>query len=200
MKIKCLAKISALLAMMSFILISSVFASWVYAEYPPANARTEIGLSLIEFTYTPEEVLPGHEVGSLNQNHQEVVYNITDHIKYGLNTQSKPLLSNYLNSNGIVYSNQKATGGNLKFLGDESESLMWVVKKETDTEYSIYTFLNDEVTSNNLNVIISVYKTKCVYQDGLWQNVRSFMGEAPIARISNIITINVDEWKEIKAN
>lgn len=198
MFMKHLAKISALLALLSTMLITSVFASWVYSAYPPTDKDMSFGLSLIEFVYKPEEVLPGHEVGYLDQNHQEVIYNITDHIKYGLNYQDKPLLSNYLNSNGIVYSNQKATGGNLKFLGDESESLMWVVEKDTDTVYYIYTFLDDNVDSSHLNTIITVYKTMCVYKDGLWQNERAFLGQAPIARISGIMTINVNEWKEIQ--
>ncbi len=198
MLIKHLAKISALLALLSTMLITSVFASWVYSEYSPSDKETDLGLSMIEFVYKPEEVLPGHEVGSLDHNHQEVIYNVTDHIKYGLNYQSKPVLSNYLNEYGIVYSNQKTTGGNLKFLGDESESLMWVIKKDTDTLYYIYTFEDDYVTSSNLNMIITVYKTKCVYKDGLWQNERAFIGEAPIVRVSGIMTINVDEWKEMQ--
>ncbi len=198
MLIKHLAKISALLALISTMLITSVFASWVYAEFSPKDHETNFDLSMIEFVYKPEEVLPGHEVGYLNQNHQEVIYNITDHIKYGLNYQQKPLLSNYLNQNGIVYSNQKATGGNLKFLGDESESLMWVVEKDTDTIYYIYTFEEEQVTSSNLNLLITVYKTKCVYKDGLWQNERAYVGEAPIARVSGIMTINVSKWQEIQ--
>ena len=196
--IKCLAKISMLLALLSTMLITSVFASWVYSAYPPTDKDMGLGLSLIEFVYKPEEVLPGHEVGYLDQNHQEVIYNITDHIKYGLNYQDKPLLTNYLNQNGIVYSNQKATGGNLKFLGDESESLMWVIEKDTDTIYYIYTFEEEQVTSSNLNLLITVYKTKCVYKDGLWQNERAYVGEAPIAMVSGIMTINVDGWKEIQ--
>ncbi len=198
MLIKHLAKISALLALISTTLITSVFASWVYAEYSPDDYETNFGLSMVEFVYKPEEVLPGHEVGYLDHNHQEVIYNITDHIKYGLNYQQKPVLTNYLNENGVVYSNQKTTGGNLKFLGDESESLMWVIKKDTDTVYYIYTFEDEKVVSSNLNLLITVYKIKCVYKDGLWQNERAFIGEAPIARVSGIITINVDEWQEIK--
>lgn len=198
MKIKLFTKVSALLALLSTIMVTSVYASWLYAEFPPQNIEQSLGLNMAEFIYTPEEVLPGHEVGTLGENHQEVIYNITDHIKYGLNYQQKPLLSNYLEQNGVVYSNQKATGGNLKFLGDESESLMWVIKKETDTEYSIYTFANEYVTSSNLNLVIAVFKTKCVYENGLWVNVRAFVGEAPIARVSGIITIDINEWKEMK--
>lgn len=194
--IKCLAKISMLLALLSTMLITSVFASWVYATNPATSKTIDIPISLIEFIYTPEEVLPGHEVGHLHQNHQEVVYNITDHVKYGLNYQQKPLLTNYLNQNGVVYSNQKATGGNLKFLGDESESIMWIVYKETDTEYHIFTFTDDRVNSSNVNYVKEVYKTKCVYENGTWQNVRAFKGEAPVAEIDNLYTINYEVWKE----
>lgn len=50
-----------------------------------------------------------------------------------------------------LISNQKAMGGNLKFLGDESEPLMWIVEKDTNTIYYIYTFEDKQVTSSKFN-------------------------------------------------
>ena len=181
---------------MLFAIIPSVYATWYYAGHAPQEVRSSFDTSMNQFGYTPEEVLPGHEVGSLGQNHQEVVYNITDHKTYGLNNQKKPVLTEYLNQNGIVYSNQKTSGGNLKFLGDESESIMWVVEKETDSEYMLYTFLKDHVDSDYLGQSITVYKTKCVKENGVWTNVRSFTGTAPIVRISGLLTIDVNQWKD----
>ncbi|MBO5889271.1 MAG: hypothetical protein J6Q58_03940 [Clostridia bacterium] len=196
MKIKSLIRLFIAVVLLSILFIPSVLATWIYAENPIQDEIAGINVSLLDFPFKPEEILPGHEVGDLDLNHQEVVNNVTNLRQYGLNEDNKKSLKNYLVTyGGVVYSNQPGiTCGNLKFVGDESELLMWIVVKESETECSIYTFSKETINRYNEGDAVVVYKTKCLYENGEWNNVRSYTGESYVTEISGFYSISIARW------
>ncbi len=196
MKTKLLLKVFLLLTLISTLFIPSAFATWNYAVEQTPTIHNDINTALVEFIYKPEEVLPGHEVGYLGTNHQEVIENVANLTKYGLNSKDKKSLLNYLEDlGGIVYSNHPGiTGGNLKFVGDESGQLMWAVVQDSETQCSIYTFSKEKINGSYKNQTVTVYKTICLYQNDKWENVRAYTGESIVIQTLGIYTIDVKGW------
>jgi hypothetical protein len=116
-----------------------------------------------------------------------------------LNATSKPIVLNLLlKEKGVVYSDQKVSGGNLKHMllgSSDVDKLMFVMQYVTDTEFAAYTFSGNDAVYANMDAYISVYKTQIIYQDGQWESVRSFTGQAKVFRPATVdISVNVETW------
>ena len=82
-------------------LTMSVNAQWLYHDPTIMfNQGVDTSVNLVEFEYTPEEVLPGGSGNTeqviVGQNHLMLIKNIVDHVTYGLNATSKPIVKELL--------------------------------------------------------------------------------------------------------
>ena len=187
--------------------ISGVFATWIYAGEPADSVQGEIELGINEFDYSPEAILPGGDNDiqvEVGQNHLWLIENIVNHVSYGLNATSKPIVRELLEDGaGVVYSNQSVSGGNLKHMlvNDSSmEDLDFAVKYETDTFYTAFTFPSKYLTSSSVGATIEAYKTDIFYENGKWIAKTSYFGSVKVARVrggnKQIISIDVSSWIE----
>lgn len=158
--------------------IGGVFATWYYVDDNVLNVDEYLNVSLSEFVWKPEEILPTDSV--IGENHLALIELILNENEkgYGLNYDKKNVLESYLNSEGIVLSNQKTSGGNIKFVSDETSQLYYIVEKISNTLYYAYTFsyvdLNSAVGTDKE---IPVYRTILEKTDK-WRAPRSFLGYA----------------------
>ena len=92
------------------------------------------------FDWAPEEILPTES--QIGENHLMLIELILNEKSkgYGLNYDQKNVLESYLNSKGIIFSNQKTSGGNIKFVSDETDQLYYCIEKISNTTYYAYTF------------------------------------------------------------
>lgn len=120
--------------------VGGVFATWYYTYETVQNTQEDLSVSLSEFEWKPEQILPTEsEIGENHLALIELIMNESDK-GYGLNYDSKQVLEGYLDRYGLVFSNQKVSGGNLKFVSDETDQLYYCVEKISDTMYYVYTF------------------------------------------------------------
>ncbi len=183
-----------LLCLITALSVGGVYATWKYSESSPTPKEQNIGLSLSVFEYTPEEILPGGSENTgevqLGQNHFAVVDLIVNSAGngYSLNN-SNSLLHNLLEDKPAVYSNQKTSGGNLKFILDpqnNTHNLYYCLQKVTDTLYYAYTFnIDDLSTAGGTDLEIPVYRTSIEKTDS-WKATVSHIGYAKIVRLSDI--------------
>ena len=97
---------------------------------------------------------------------------------YGLNYDNKHVLEGYLDRYGLVFSNQKVSGGNLKFVSDETNQLYYCVEKISDTMYYAYTFSFSDLNSvKGTATVMPVYRTVLEKTD-IWRAPRSYFGYA----------------------
>ncbi len=202
--------IIAVLIMVSTLVVG-VNAEWIYPDMSiNFGEEADFNVELNEFEYTPEEVLPGgdnNEQIEVGENHLLLIKNIVDHITYGLNATSKPIVRELLEDGvAVVYSNQNVSGGNLKhMLIDDSsmDRLDFAVKYETDTLYSTFTFASMYLYDSYVGQTIDVYKTDMVYENGKWVAKRSSKGTVKVANVKGgnkqIINIDVYSWAEQKS-
>ena len=158
--------------------IGGVFATWYFAEAPAKSVTDTMGITLSEFVWKPVEILPTES--EIGENHLALIELILNENEkgYGLNYDSKNVLEGYLNRYGVVFSNQKTSGGNLKFVSDETNQLYFCVEKVSDTIYYAYTF-----SRNDLSMAIGTYTAIPVYRTVLektdiWRAPRSYFGYA----------------------
>ena len=172
-----------LMALLLVFSVSGVYATWIYVEIPLDPAEQQIGLSLLEFDYTPEEILPGgdNEAPEIGQNHLALIDLILNDRNYGLNYGSKTTLHDYLEDKGVVYSNQKVSGGNLRHLlnpTDNTHNMYYCLEKVSDTVYYAYTFSMDDLsTAGGSTVEIVAYRTVFEKTDQ-WNATTSHYGYA----------------------
>ncbi len=185
-----------LLPLMAVLLVFSVggvYATWLYAETSPMPVENTVGVSLSVFDYPPEEILPGGELeeAPLGENHFSLIDLILNEKQkgYGLNIDDDVVLHKYLNSDGTVYSNQKISGGNLKFILDpknNTHGLYYCLEKITDTEYYAYTFSTDALaTAGGSSVEIDAYRTILEKTD-IWRATKSYLGYAQTKSLANL--------------
>ena len=134
--------------------IGGVYATWNYAAYNSAPVDMEVSVNLGEFYFAPEEVLPDdEEVSAAGQNHIDLLQLILYESSkgYGLNINKKPIVHNYLKNPGdVVYCDQKTTGGHLKFMLDDNNTvnrLFFCIEKVSDVVYYAYTFSYEELVT-----------------------------------------------------
>lgn len=185
-------KILFLILCFSLILqVGGVFATWRYAEISPQPTEQTVNLAVSPFEYPPEEILPGGEMeeAELGQNHFALIDLILNESNkgYGLNYNNNVVLHQYLKKQAVVYSNQKVSGGNLKFILDpknNTHGLYYCIEKVSETEYYAYTFSVDELsTSSGSDTEIIAYRTALV-KDGKWKASASYLGFAKTKSLS----------------
>ena len=158
--------------------IGGVFAMWYYVEDSAESVTDTMGITISEFEWAPDEILPTEsEIGESHLALIELILNENEK-GYGLNYDKKNVLEGYLNQYGVVFSNQKTSGGNLKFVSDETNQLYYCVEKVSDTLYYAYTF-----SRNDLSMAIGTYTAIPVYRTVLektdkWHAPRSYFGYA----------------------
>ena len=177
--------LSLLLCLLVIFSIGGVFATWHYAELSPQSVSTDVNVSLSLFEYPPEEILPGGDLeeAPLGENHFALIDLILNERNkgYGLNINNNVLLHQYLRKQPVVYSNQKVSGGNLKFILDpknNTHGLYYCLEKKTDTLYYAYTFSTDALATNGgSDSEIVAYRTNLEKTDK-WYATVSYMGYA----------------------
>lgn len=182
-----------LLLLLILFSIGGVYAVWVYAELPAAPAEQTIACSILAFEYPPETILPGGEIeeSELGENHYYLIDLILNESNkgYGLNYSDNVALHKYLNDDGVVYSNQKISGGNLKFILDpknDTQGLYYCLEKVSDTEYYAYTFSTNELLNvGGLDMEMVVYRTTLLKTDE-WEATTSYMGYAKAKSLNNL--------------
>ena len=183
-----------LLCFLTLCTFGGVFATWRYASYGAMPVSTEFSASLSVFDYTPDEILPGgsNEEAELGGDHFALIQLILyeDDKDYGLNINKNALIHQYLRSNSVVYSNQKISGGNLKFILDpqnNTHGLYYCIAKVSDTEYLCYTYaISDLATVCGTDVEMPAYCTTLLKTDGVWQATTSYLGYVKTASLSDL--------------
>ena len=173
--------------------IGGVFATWKYAELSPEEENQEIGMSLSAFEYPPEQILPGGDTtgAEVGENHNKLIDLVLNEAKkgYGLNINNNVLIHQYLKNNKVIYSNQKISGGNLKFILDPNNNthgLYYCVEKVNDSLYYCYTFDVDSLaTASGTDMYIEVYRTSMVKTDK-WRATTSYLGVAQTKSLSDM--------------
>ncbi len=202
-----------IIALISVISVGGVYATWMYAEEHPMPKETSVGVSIEVFDYPPEQMLPGggENTGEvqLGQNHFMVIDLIVNKAKNGYHlNNSGSVLHDFLDERGVVYSNQKTGGGNMKFVIDpkyNTHKVYFVLVKDTDSLYYAYTFDTDALaTAGGSNLEISVYKTKIEKIDGVWDATVTHIGQAQTVSLRDMgydamsqtigYTIRYDTW------
>lgn len=171
--------------------IGGVFATWHYAYGTVANVKEDLSVSLSEFEWKPDEILPTES--EIGENHLALIELILNENKkgYGLNYDNKHVLEEYLENHRIIFSNQKVTGGNLKFVSDETNQLYYCVEKISDTMYYAYTFSYPDLNSvKGTTTVMPVYRTVLEKTD-VWRATRSYFGYAQTKSLRNFGTENV---------
>lgn len=182
------------LALIMTLTVSGAFAVWIYTSPGGDPTSAEMGISLSVFDYTPDEILPGgsNEEAELGGDHFALIQLILyeDDKDYGLNINKNALIHQYLRSNSVVYSNQKISGGNLKFILDpqnNTHGLYYCIAKVSDTEYLCYTYaISDLATVCGTEVEMPAYRTTLLKTDGVWQATTSYLGYVKTASLSDL--------------
>ena len=172
--------------------VGGVFATWIFTFEDVEETEDGFSISLSEFEWKPEQILPTES--EIGENHVVLVELILNENKkgYGLNYDNKHVLESYLNSKGLIFSNQKTTGGNMKFVSDESDQLYYCVEKVSDTVYHAYTFAYSDLSSvdSGSTATIPVYKTVLEKTD-IWRAPRSYFGYAQTKSLSYFSAANL---------
>ena len=204
--------IPLLLCLMIIFSFGGVYATWQYAEASPAPTLKGVGISISEFNYPPEEILPGGEGNGgeveLGENHLVLVRLIVDEAEKGYNlNNSNSIIHSLLEMDEQMHSNQKVTGGNLKFVLDaknNTHKLYYSIEKASDTMYYIYTYTVDELaTKGGTDMELTVYRTTVV-KTNVWEATDSHLGYAKTVSLSSLgfsavsqssnYTIDVSTW------
>ena len=165
--------------------VGGVYAGWLYADEPIESQEGAMGVNISVFDYTPEEILPGGdvEIPNAGQNHHALIELILNESQkgYGLNYSDNVVLHKYVKQQGVVYSNQKVSGGNLKFILDaknNTHGLYYCVEWVSSTMYYTYTFSTDELTMHaGTQTEIVAYRTVFVVESGKWIATTSHYGK-----------------------
>lgn len=188
-------------AMIFLISVSSVLAVWKYAQ-AALSESVSVGVTLSEFLWTPEELLPSDTPG---ENHVVLLGEILENIKVGLNA-SKDTLEQAVNQYGTLYSQQKIQGGTLKHLlaSSDTANLEFVMEYVSDSEYFLYTFSDDALLAGTVDITqITVYRTTLEKESGTWKTVAAAQGYSTIRTCpTGDFSIDPAEWTpgEIPAN
>ncbi|MBQ8839910.1 MAG: hypothetical protein IJ004_01085 [Clostridia bacterium] len=193
--------------------IGGVYATWNYATYPIQSVHQNLGVTLSEFHYPPEEILPGGDNDSeveLGGNHYTVVKLIVDEAGrgYSLN-DANSIIHSLLESYDSIYSNQKISGGNLKFILDpknNTHKLYYAMERISEDIYYIYTYsIDDLATVGGTDLELPVYRTEVNKIDGTWTLYDSHIGYAKSVELSSLgfssmsqtlnYVIDVSSWR-----
>ena len=201
-----------LLCLMTFVTIGGVYATWTFADEAMTPDTETMGVKLSVFDYAPEEILPGGDVveSELGENHFKLIDLILNERDkgYGLNINNNVVLHKYIRNKGVVYSNQKVSGGNLKFILDSKNNthgLYYCLEKVSDTVYYAYTFSTEILdTIGGTDAELVVYRTILEKTDK-WYATKSYLGYAKTKSLSDLgvsadpnsipYSIDVSTWR-----
>lgn len=204
MKIKIRLAAVTLLLLLSSIAIPGVMAYWSYAAGLPPH---ESGLSatLMPFAYKPEEILPQDPEHA--ENHMVVIEMILNEPNGGLNsTQGNKAMflhRNLQDYDGVLYSQQKVTGGNLMnlFTTETAANIYFVIQTVSDTEIAVYTMSKPMVDSSGIGDTMTVYRTLIRKNGRTWSAEEAVVGYAKLkqVRVTGMTLLSFDprlgEWK-----
>ena len=184
----------SLLAIMIILCVGGVSATWKYAEISPTPQDQFMNVDIAIFEYPPEQILPGGNENDgeviLGNDHFRLVNLITNEAGkgYSLNSNNS-LLNSLLEKSSVVYSNQKVSGGNLKFVLDEKNNtfgLYYTIEKIDDNLYYVYTFsIDDLATISGTNFEMCVYRTT-VKKTDTWAATVSHIGYAKTIKLTDV--------------
>ena len=201
--------ITALIALLS---VGGVYATWHFSDTQPEAVQEEVNITMMDFEFAPEQLLPGgteEEEVEIGENHfalMDLVLNESDK-GYGLNINNNVLIHQYLKNKSVIYSNQKVSGGNLKFILDPSNNthgLYYCIEKKSNTEYYCYTFATSDLSKyGGTNQEIVAYRTLLLKTD-IWRATTSAYGHAQVRRVTDLgpsadpqsipYTIDITTW------
>lgn len=179
-----------------FASVNGVFATWFMAEESPTPINKSQSITLSEFVWKPEEILPSVTPG---QNFLDLYESILENNKGGLNSSKDTLKNAVLKaSNGLVYCNQNVQGGNLKhlFTTEASRELDFIVQYVSDTNFKLYTYKNADTNGAVGTTQIQVYMTILVQENNVWVGQETQLGMATLQYFpnTNFIAIDVSTW------
>ena len=193
----------------TFLFCSGIVGVYAFWSYPLMNEEdTErVELSLTDFLYKPEEVLPDEEEDSeLQRNHMDIIWELLFNSKMGLNSK-KDSLADSVEQHGLLHYLENVQGGNLKHLIDVTDggkNLGFVLEYIDETQFYGYTFyridqeLGTRITVYRTLFMINNDKSVDVNDDGKmdeWIAHSSIQGTAFSAKLSgNQCTILNTSW------
>ena len=186
--LRCIALFCCVVILGSF---GGVYATWLYAQANADSIEANVDSDLVEFVWKPENLLPTES--QIGENHLALIDLIMNEKSkgYGLNYDKKNVLESYLNDEGYIFSNQKTSGGNVKFVSDDTNQLYYCIEKVTDTMYYAYTFAYSELAAaGGTSSTITVYRTVLEKTDK-WRAPRSYLGYAPTIKLSDMGASNM---------
>ncbi len=195
---------------------TGVYATWQYAGNPAKAVSVEIQNEILEFYYKPEEILPGGGgsggegeggggmVAPPEENHVTLLNQIITHVTYGLNSNDKTIIHDYLEEVGdVVHSNDNSTsGGNLKHVllknVDGADALDFVAEKAAEGVYYIYTVRSADIVRSKLNQEVVAYRSIVVRdENGIWDSTYSFYGVATVYSFGKGYSVKPSTWREV---
>lgn len=188
-------RISSLLVVLCLVLCAvpggGVWALWRYAEAPAVSDAANVGITLSEFVWAPEEILPSDTPG---KNYIDLLDSVLENAKGGLNS-SKDMLEKAVLRSHLVHSSQNVQGGNLKhlFTTQASQDLEFIVEYVTDEEFNVYMYESRDALDGLVGVTkIKVYKTIMVIENGKWMGRETKLGYATLQyfKDTNIVAID----------
>ena len=191
--------ISFLCALLLLASTGGAYATWLYANGDAEERSENMGLTLFEFVWKPEEILPTETPG---ENYLSLLNSILNNSKVGLNSK-KDTLADAVIQYKVVHCSQNVTGGNLKHLLDvfssSNDKLDFIVQHITDEEFHVYMFESDDIDNGIVGTTrIKVYKTILVDEGNKWVARESQFGHAVMRYLSNSTYIGIDpgEWQQ----
>ena len=176
--------------------VGGVYATWHFAETPPASVSGTQSMQLSEFVWEPEEILPTVTPG---QNFLDLYSSILENDKGGLNGSKKVLENAVIKADdGLLHCTENVQGGNLKhlFTTSASRELEFLVERISNTHFNLYIY--KEVDTNGAIGVtrIEVYKTILVKTNGTWVGEETQFGYATLQYFpgTSIRSIDVSTW------
>ncbi len=185
-----------LIMLLFFTSVSGVFATWFMAEEPPTTVKESQTISLAEFIWKPEEILPSVTPG---QNYLDLYQSILENVKGGLNSSKDTLESAILTSSiGLVHCMQNVQGGNLKhlFITEACRELDFILQYISDTNFRLYIYKGADTNGAVGVTKIQVYMTVLMKENNVWVGDESQLGTATLQYFpkTNFIGIDVSTW------
>ena len=182
--------------LMFFASVSGVFATWFMAEETPTSVNKSQNITLSEFIWKPEEILPSVTPG---QNFLDLYESILENVKGGLNSSKDTLENAVLKaSNGLVHCNQNVQGGNLKhlFITEASRELDFIVQHISATNFKLYIYKQTDTNGAVGTTQIQVYMTLLIKENNVWVGQETQLGMATLQYFpnTNFIAIDVSTW------
>lgn len=190
--------LSMLLSLMTFFASTSgVFATWKYVENSSFPVNQSHNITMSEFIYMPEEILPSVTPG---QNYLDLHASILENDKAGLNSSKGTLEKALANDgDGFLQSSQNIQGGNLKhlFVTEASKELDFIAQYVSENEIIVYMYKSSDAEESTIGVTkIQVYKTIYIKTDNTWAGKETHLGTATVQFFINtsIVAIDVGSW------